>query len=99
MLYFSVVTLTTVGYGDLSPSKAAGKVLTLLYSSSWGWASSTRWPNARSSDKARHANAGGWAGRDAPASGPSADILRTLTGNWGIGSMRGTGEGRWWRLL
>jgi voltage-gated potassium channel Kch len=26
-LYFSVVTLTTVGHGDLSPSTAAGKVL------------------------------------------------------------------------
>ena len=30
-LYFSVVTLTTVGYGDLSPSTAAGKVFTILY--------------------------------------------------------------------
>ena len=30
-LYFSVVTLTTVGYGDLSPSTAAGKIFTILY--------------------------------------------------------------------
>ncbi len=30
-LYFSVVTLTTVGYGDLSPTTAAGKVFTILY--------------------------------------------------------------------
>ncbi len=29
--YFSVVTLTTVGYGDLSPSTAAGKIFTILY--------------------------------------------------------------------
>jgi voltage-gated potassium channel Kch len=30
-LYFSVVTLTTVGYGDLAPTMAAGKVFTILY--------------------------------------------------------------------
>jgi len=30
-LYFSVVTLTTVGYGDLSPCTAAGKIFTILY--------------------------------------------------------------------
>lgn len=30
-LYFSVVTLTTVGYGDLSPSTVAGKIFTILY--------------------------------------------------------------------
>ena len=30
-LYFSVITLTTVGYGDLSPSTAAGKVFTVFY--------------------------------------------------------------------
>ena len=30
-LYFRVVTLTTVGYGDLSPSTAAGKIFTILY--------------------------------------------------------------------
>jgi voltage-gated potassium channel len=30
-LYFSVVTLTTVGYGDLYPRTDAGKVFTILY--------------------------------------------------------------------
>jgi voltage-gated potassium channel len=30
-LYFSVVTLTTVGYGDLAPSTAAAKVFTIFY--------------------------------------------------------------------
>ena len=30
-LFFSVVTLTTVGYGDLVPATAAGKVFTMLY--------------------------------------------------------------------
>jgi hypothetical protein len=30
-LYFSVVTLTTVGYGDHSPSTAAGRFFTILY--------------------------------------------------------------------
>lgn len=29
-LYFSVITLTTVGYGDLAPSTSAGKVFTML---------------------------------------------------------------------
>ena len=29
--YFSVVTLTTVGYGDLSPQTAAGKLFTVCY--------------------------------------------------------------------
>lgn len=31
MLYYNVVTASTVGYGDLSPQTALGKVLTLLY--------------------------------------------------------------------
>jgi voltage-gated potassium channel len=31
LLYFSAVTLTTVGYGDLVPATAAGKVFTILY--------------------------------------------------------------------
>lgn len=30
-LYFSVVTLATVGYGDLAPSTAVGKVFVMLY--------------------------------------------------------------------
>lgn len=30
-LYFSVVTLTTVGYGDLTPSTDAGKLFTVVY--------------------------------------------------------------------
>lgn len=30
-LYFSVTTLTTIGYGDLSPSTAASKVFTIFY--------------------------------------------------------------------
>ena len=29
--YFSVITLTTVGYGDLSPSTAASKLFTVVY--------------------------------------------------------------------
>jgi len=30
-LYFSVITLTTVGYGDLSPQTDFGKIFTILY--------------------------------------------------------------------
>jgi Ion channel len=30
-LYFSVITLTTVGYSDFSPTTAGGKVFTMLY--------------------------------------------------------------------
>ena len=30
-LYFSVVTLTTVGYGDLSPQTSLGKIFTMVY--------------------------------------------------------------------
>ena len=29
--YFSVITLTTIGYGDLSPSTTAGKIFTIVY--------------------------------------------------------------------
>jgi hypothetical protein len=30
-LYFSVVTLSTVGYGDLSPDPSAAKIFTMVY--------------------------------------------------------------------
>ena len=30
-LYFSVITLTTVGYGDFAPQTNAGKVFTIMY--------------------------------------------------------------------
>ena len=30
-LYFSVITLTTVGYGDLSPTRTGTKVFTIVY--------------------------------------------------------------------
>ena len=30
-IYFSVITLTTIGYGDLSPQTDGGKVFTLFY--------------------------------------------------------------------
>ena len=30
-LYFSVITLATVGYGDFSPKTDAGKIFTMLY--------------------------------------------------------------------
>jgi hypothetical protein len=30
-LYFSVITLTTVGYGDFSPQTAVGKIFTVVY--------------------------------------------------------------------
>jgi voltage-gated potassium channel Kch len=30
-LYFRVVTLTTVGYGDLSPQTSIGKIFTMIY--------------------------------------------------------------------
>ena len=30
-LYFSVITLSTVGYGDFTPQTAAGKVFTMVY--------------------------------------------------------------------
>lgn len=29
--YFTVITLTTVGYGDLSPQTPAGKIFTMIY--------------------------------------------------------------------
>lgn len=30
-LYFSVITLTTIGYGDLSPQTDVGKLFTIFY--------------------------------------------------------------------
>lgn len=30
-LYFSVITLTTVGYGDFSPTTVPGKIFTMIY--------------------------------------------------------------------
>lgn len=30
-LYFSIITLTTVGYGDFSPQTTGGKVFTIFY--------------------------------------------------------------------
>lgn len=30
-LYFSLITLTTVGYGDFSPQTAGGKIFTMVY--------------------------------------------------------------------
>ena len=30
-LYFSIITLTTVGYGDLSPTTSASKAFTIVY--------------------------------------------------------------------
>ncbi len=30
-LYFSLITLTTVGYGDFSPQTSAGKIFTMIY--------------------------------------------------------------------
>lgn len=30
-VYFTVITLATVGYGDLAPATAAGKVFTMFY--------------------------------------------------------------------
>ncbi|AFV22550.1 potassium channel protein [Methanolobus psychrophilus R15] len=30
-LYFSVITLTTIGYGDLSPTTDIGKIFTIVY--------------------------------------------------------------------
>jgi voltage-gated potassium channel len=53
--YFSVTTLTTVGFGDPAPATAAGKIFTILYifvglsASSAG--SSTSWRSTLSPDR------------------------------------------------
>ena len=31
-LYFSIMTMSTIGYGDLTPHTAVGKVITMIYS-------------------------------------------------------------------
>lgn len=30
-IYFSIITLTTIGYGDLSPQTVPGKIFTMVY--------------------------------------------------------------------
>ena len=30
-LYFSVITLTTIGYGDIAPETTGGKIFTMFY--------------------------------------------------------------------
>jgi len=30
-LYFSIITLTTIGYGDFSPQTTGGKIFTIVY--------------------------------------------------------------------
>ena len=30
-LYFTIITLTTIGYGDLTPQTDAGKIFTMIY--------------------------------------------------------------------
>ena len=39
-LYFTVVTLTTIGYGDLHPTTPASKIFTIFwfFGFKWGWA-------------------------------------------------------------
>jgi len=98
-LYFSVVTLTTVGYGDLSPSTAAGKAFTILYifvglSVVPGFVDAVAGRSQERQSEAHECRRrGAW--REIADSESSARVFRTLTGNWGVGSMRGTGEGRW----
>ena len=37
-LYFSIITLTTIGYGDFSPKTDAGKIFTLfILLLGWAW--------------------------------------------------------------
>ena len=101
-LYFSVVTLTTVGYGDLSPSTAAGKVFTILYvfvglGIVLGFVNAVaeRSQERQSEARKRRRQRRGLGGMRSSRLRTLSRVFGTLTGNWGVGSMRGTGEGRW----
>jgi voltage-gated potassium channel len=67
-LYFSVVTLLTIGFGDFVPETAAGKIFTIVYSFAgvgvFAIAASTivqrspRWIQAQEAEKKREAEDG-----------------------------------------
>ena len=57
-LYFSVVTLTTVGYGDFTPTSAGTQIFTIIYispDSASSWRCSVRWRSSTSSRSPRAA--------------------------------------------